>query len=321
MKKVLSILASSVLILSACITGSPAEEAKDNTIKVVTTIPPLYSLTANLVEDTDIEVTNIVPPNSSVHTYTLTPETAKQIHDADLIVINGLELEEFLEDTLKDTNAIILDTSEGVKLKEYNEDEHEDDHDEHEDDHDHEEEHEDDHHGHHHGQYDPHIWLSPINAKVQASNIADALTKIAPENKSTFQSNLNSLNTKLDQLNEEVKAELTKLDITPYIVFHDAYHYFEENFDVHAVAFLEEFAGKEPTAEYLTEVIDIIEDNEVKVMFTEPQFSPKLVQTLSNDYNLAVGELDPLGKTVTKASYFTLIRSNLESFKKAFSQK
>lgn len=330
MKKLLTVLVSTFLIASACNTNTAQQE--DN-LAVTTTIAPLYSLTAHLVEGTDTEVTNIVPPNSSVHSYTLTPETAKQIHESDIIVINGLELEEFIEDTLEDTNALIVETSEGVAAKKYeeeHEDEHEDDHhedehdDHHEDEHDehddhHEDEH-DDHHGHHHGEYDPHIWLSPSNAKIQAANIAKALIELDQENAATYQDNLDKLNTKLDALNTEIKNEFAKLEAKPYIVFHDAYHYFEENFGVHAIAYLEEFPGKEPTTEYLTNIIDIINDNDVKVMFTEPQFSPKLVQTLSNDYNLIVGELDPLGQSISKDTYFTLIRGNFESFKKAFSQ-
>lgn len=299
MKKIFSLLASFILLASACTTEVAQNDKVEQAIKplkIVTTIAPLYSLTANLLEGIyGVELTNIVPLNTSIHSYALTLETAKKISEADVIIINGLELEEFIEDTLHDSKALIVDTSVGVELKKFEEDGH--------------------------GEYDPHIWLSPVNAKIQAKNIAAALEKVNEANAARYKTNLIILEKQLDNLNQEVKDEIAKLEVKPYIVFHDAYHYFEDNFGIHAVAFLEEFAGKEPTAEYLAEVIDIIEDNKVKVIFTEPQFSPKLVQTLSNDYDLSVGELDPLGQSISKDSYFELIRANLESLQKAFNQK
>lgn len=311
MKKLLSLLIATTMIATAC-TSEVAEDVdqSDETLKIVTTIAPLYSLTANIVKDVEgVELTNIVPPNTSVHSYSLTPETAKQISEADIIVINGLELEEFLEDTLSDSDAVIVDTSEGVEFHKYEDEHDEDDH-----------EYDEDEHDHHHGEYDPHIWLSPMNAKIQAANIQAAIVELDAENSVRYEANLVMLQKQLDNLNEEVASEFAELDVKPYVVFHDAYHYFEENFGIEAAAFVQEFSGQEPSPEYLAEVIDIIEDNGVEVIFAEPQFAPKLVQTLSEDYGLIVGELDPLGQSISEDAYFELIRGNLESFKSAFSE-
>lgn len=309
MKK-LSILLSATLILSGCMAEAPQDEplqSNEDTLKVVTSIAPLYSLSANLIEGVDnVELINLVPPNASVHSYTLTPETAKAISEADLIVINGLELETFLEDVLSESDALIVDTSEGVKLRKFEEEGHEDEH--------------EDEHGHAHGEYDPHIWLSPVNAKMQAANIQEALIVADAENSAKYLANFLKLEEDLDNLNSELNEEISKLSIGPYVVFHDAYHYFEENSGVRAAAYIEEFPGKEPSAEYLSEVIDLIESNDVNVIFTEPQFSPKLVQTLSEDYGLRLGTLDPLGQSVAADGYFELMRANVESFKSAFGE-
>jgi len=294
-KKLLSFFAIAILFLSACGNQNAQNEAKP--LNVLTTIPPLYSLTSHILEEVgNVEIINLISPNTNVHTFALSPKDAKSINDADVIIVNGLELEEFLENSLEDSKALIVQTAEGVALLKNLEEEG-------------------------HGQFDPHVWLSPENAKIQATNIANALKHIDPTNANIYDKNLLNLKTELDQLNEDAKSTLASLDIQPYIVFHDAYQYFERDFDVHSAAFLEEFAGKEPSAQYLAEVIEIIKENGIKVIFTEPQFAPKLVQTLAQDYNLEVGELDPLGQEVSSDGYFKLIENNISAFQKTFKQK
>lgn len=307
MKKILTYLLASAIIFSACTTSDPVAKSAEN-LNIVTTIAPLYSLTANLIEGVDnVTLTNLVAPNTSVHTFALTPKAAKDLSDADLIVINGLELEAFLEGSLADSKALVVDSSKNVSLLKFPEliiegagDEGEEEEEE------------------HHGEYDPHIWLSPENAKVQATNIAAGLKAVDPDHSALYSQNLDTLLSKLDALNNESKKSLAQLDIKAYLVFHDAYQYFEKNFEVQAVGFLEESAGNEPSATYMARLIDIIQSEQVVAIFAEPQFSPKLVQTLSEDYNLTKGELDPLGQEVSKDAYFKLIRGNVESFKSMF---
>lgn len=262
-------------------------EKSPEPLRIVTTIPPLYSLTAHLIEGTDVQLENLLPPNATEHTQNLSPKAALLLEEADLLIMNGLQLEVFLEDSLQDLKATTVDTSSGVELIES----------------------------------DPHIWLSPQNAKIQAKNIYEALITKDPKNKATYDKNFQNLSTKLDDLFASGKSRLEQLELKPYIVFHDAYQYFERDFDIHSTAFLEEFAGQEPSAQYLAEVVDIIKKNDVKVAFSEPQFSPKLLQTLSQDYNLVLGELDPVGQEVSYEGYFILINSNIESFEKLFSTK
>lgn len=336
MKKFYALLCSAALLLSGCMANElTQQETAQNTkaFRVVTTISPLYSFTSHLIAGTDnVELSNIVPPNTSVHSFSLTPQVAKTMNEADLIIINGLELEEFLEEILEDSKDKIVDTSKDVALRKsitlvepgkdehHDEDEHEDEHHDEEEHHE-EEEHEEEEGHHHHGEYDPHIWLSPKNAKMQAKNIVTALIALDADNTDLYNKNLSELDAKLDELSTKIQTELSQLDIKPYIVFHDAYQYFEKDFNIHSTAYLEEFPGKEPSASYLAKIIDIITDNKVEVIFSEPQFAPKLVQTLASDYNIKVGELDPLGTEISKDAYFKMMRKNVEAFKSAFDTK
>ncbi len=373
-----------VLFLNACSNTSLNEDIENESstmsepLKVVTTIPPLYSFTSHLVEGTNVEVTNLLPANTSIHTFQLTPSLVKEINESDLLVINGLDLELFLEDVLADYDGEIVTTSEGLDLISYDQDHEEEDHhdedeehdheeeehhdedeehgheeedhhdedeehdheeedhhdedeehdheeeDHHDEDeeHDHEEEHhdEDEEHDHHHGEFDPHVWLSPKNAKIQSKTILEALVELDPENEDIFRDNYQELEGKINDLEVEVVQAFNEIEIKSYIVFHDAYRYFENYYGLEAAAHLEEFPGDEPSVEYLAEVIEIIEDENVEVIFSEPQFSPKLVETLSSDYELKVGELDPLGTEVTKDSYFEMMRKNYQEFEKVFNE-
>ncbi|PKL36675.1 zinc ABC transporter substrate-binding protein [Candidatus Peregrinibacteria bacterium HGW-Peregrinibacteria-1] len=326
MKKFLSILyiSTSLLLLIGCtqVADDSALELENSAVKsgeglqVVTTIAPLYSLTLNLVEGTDVKVTNVVPINASGHTFQLTPQAMKDLNDADLVVSNGLGMEMFLEDVMEELKGTVLSTSDLVveryELEE--DDDHEDEEGEGADD-----DHEDEDDGHGHDGVDPHVWLSPIYAKVQAEAIYDSLVMLDGANEGIYSANLEKLLADLDALDKEIAEGLQAVEAMPYIVFHEAYHYFEDRYGLEAAAAVQEFPGKEPSASYMANLVDVIAENNVRVIFTEPQFSPKLVQTLTEDYGLVVLQLDPLGAELSKDSYFKMMRSNLESFMLAFS--
>ena len=365
MKKIFTSLALVGLFVTSGCTPPPDLEG-DNTIEVVTTIAPLYSLTKHLTQNTSTKVSNIVPAGTSVHNFQLKPSNAKNIASADLIVINGLELELFLEDAFENTSGEVVDTSQGINLIENKHDDHDDehadehddhdDHDDHEDEHtdehdghddhedehtdehddhdDHEDEHTDEHdghddhedehadeHGHHHGQYDPHIWLDPNNAVIQAETIAAKLIQKDPTRTKVYKDNLIELKKKLLELDNEIANTLNTLNIENYIVFHDAYGYFESHYGIAHSAAVEEFPGDEPSPQYVSELILVINNENVQAIFTEPQFSPKLVTALSKDYNLQVASLDPLGNSVAKDSYFDMMRNNVLAFEQVFGKK
>ena len=209
----------------------------------------------------------------------------------------------------------------------------EDDHDDHDhdkeghkkddhDDHDHDKEghkkddHDDHgHEGHAHGEFDPHIWLDPMNAKVILSEMAEHLIEIDQKNASKYKANLNKAHKDLDNLTKKVKSELNK-DFKS-IVFHDAYQYFEERFGVNILGAFTVNTDVMPGAEQLAEIREVIEHDKVSCIFSEPQFNPDIIKAVAKDTNVATGVIDPLGATLDpgKDLYFDLIRNMYASFK------
>ena len=314
-------------------------------IKVVTTIKPLHSLISRIME-TRGEPQLIIEGTNNPHTFVFKPSHAKMIEEADIIFWIGEDLEAFMEkplDSLAEKAQVIsfmeLSSIEKLKFREKNifddhdshEDEHEghedeDDHghkdDDHDDDHDgHEDEHEghdDDHkdaHAHAHGEFDPHIWLDPENAKEMVKIIRDELIKIDPEGQRQYSVNTAGATLELDNLINSVEKELSK-DIS-YIVFHDAYQYFENRFGVIPAGALTLNPDVLPGAKQIADIQDVINDKGIKCIFSEPQYNPKIIETLGNDMNVSTGIIDPLGAFIDAGPtmYVELINGIANSIK------
>ena len=193
-------------------------------------------------------------------------------------------------------------------------DDHDHDHDSHakkEDGHD---DH-DDHDGHHHGEFDPHIWLDPINAKAILNEMVEHLIENDAANASIYKKNLDKALNEVDKLTMNVMTDLNKS--TASIVFHDAYQYFEERFNVNVLGAFTVNTDVMPGAEQLKEIREIIEHDNVSCVFSEPQFNPDIINAVAKDMNIKTGVLDPLGATLNpgKGLYFDLIKNMSSSFK------
>ena len=173
----------------------------------------------------------------------------------------------------------------------------------------------DDHEGHHHGEFDPHIWLDPINAKIILNEMFEHLIENDAKNTSTYKSNLEKALKDIDKLTMEVMTELNQS--TSSIVFHDAYQYFEERFNVNVLGAFTVNTDVMPGAEQLAEIREIIEHDKVSCIFSEPQFNPDIINAVAKDMDIKTGVLDPLGATLDpgKGLYFDLIRNMSKSFK------
>ncbi len=307
-------------------------------IKLVTSIKPIHSLASYLMDGV-AKPDLIVDGYASPHGFALKPSHAKMLQNADLIFWVGEDLENFLEKPLKSVakkaEKIELMEIKGLtKLKfrernifeEHDHGHKEDDHDDHakkEDDHDHdhdkkEKEHGHDDHGHEghaHGEYDPHIWLDPMNAKVILSEMAEHLIENDQENEAKYKENLKKAHKDLDKLTKKVKSELNK-DFKS-IVFHDAYQYFEKRFGINILGAFTVNTDVMPGAEQLAEIREIIEHDKVSCVFSEPQFNPDIIKAVAKDTNVATGVIDPLGATLNpgKDLYFDLIGNMSKSFK------
>ncbi len=287
-------------------------------ISVVTSIKPLHSLTSYIMEGVG-EPELIIDGVASPHNFQIKPSHAKMLQNADLVIWIGDDLESFLPTALKSIpkDAVVfelLDQSglKKLKFREKNIFEGHDDHghDEHakkEDDH--------DDHGHGHGSFDPHIWLDPANAKVIVKKITNQLSKIDKDNASTYKANSKKVIKDLDGLIKEVKNEINK--DASFVVFHDAYQYFEKRFGLSVIGALTVNPDVMPGAEQLSEIREVIEHEKAKCIFSEPQFNPNIINSIASDTGVKTGVLDPLGANIDKGKnmYFDLIKDMSNSLK------
>ena len=299
-------------------------------ITVVTSIKPVHSLVSGIMRGVGVP-SLIIDGAGSPHTYSLKPSQAQQLQDAKLVFWIGDELETFLEgpiENIAQSAAVVkLIDAHGLKKIRFREggmfDDHgHEEHDEHDhekhakkehDDHGHEE-----HDEHDHGEFDPHVWLDPVNAKAIVHEIEEALVKADPEHASIYEANANKMMGKLDSLEVELSDQLEPVRGRGYIVFHDAYQYFEQRFDMAAIGSITVSPEVMPGAERLRELRKKISELNATCVFSEPQFEPKLVNTLIDGTGARAGILDPLGASLTKGPdlYFQLLRNMASSFKK-----
>ena len=314
-------------------------------IKVVASIKPIHSLASYLMDGVG-KPKLIVDGYASPHGFSLKPSHAKMLQEADIVFWVGEDIENFLKKPLgsiaKNAEKIELLDIKGLKKLKFRErnvfeghDDHghkEDDHDdhakkedghddEHKDEHGHDDDHnkeghdEHGHEGHAHGEFDPHIWLDPLNAKVILKEMAKHLIENDQKNASIYKDNLKKANKDLDKLVKQVKSELNK-DFKS-IVFHDAYQYFEKRFGVNILGAFTVNTDVMPGAEQLAEIREVIEHDKVSCVFSEPQFNPDIIKAVAKDTNIATGVIDPLGATLDpgKDLYFDLISNMSKSFK------
>ena len=295
-------------------------------IKVVASIKPIHSLASYLMDGVK-KPDLIVDGYASPHGFAMKPSHAKMLQEADLIFWVGEDIESFLVKPLgsiaKKAEKIELMEIRGInklKFRERNIFEGHDDHGHKEDDHDDHAKKEDGHddhghEGHAHGEFDPHIWLDPLNAKKILKEMAKHLIENDQENESIYKENLKKANKDLDKLVKQVKSELNK-DFKS-IVFHDAYQYFEKRFKVNVLGAFTVNTDVLPGAEQLSEIREIIEHEKVTCVFSGPQFNPNIINAVAKDTNIKTGVLDPLGATLNpgKGLYFDLISNMAQSFK------
>ena len=303
-------------------------------MKVVTSIKPIHSLVASVMQGAGTP-SLIVEGANSPHNYALKPSQARNLQQADIVFWMGHDIEAFLEGAVetiaKDAKSVSLMDSHGITKLAFREggafDAHDhgdhDDHDEHKHDehgHDDHDEH-DGHEGHNHGAFDPHLWLDPQNAKALVHEIEEHLVEIDPANAALYEANAANLMTQLDVLTTELTAELAPVADKGYIVFHDAYQYFEKRFGLSAIGAITISPEVAPGADRISELQEKVRNLEAVCVFSEPQFQPKMVQLVTENTNAGTGVLDPLGASLQDGPdlYVTLIRNMAKSLKSCLS--
>ncbi len=279
---------------------------------VVTDIAPVHSLVSMVMKGIG-EPQLLIPQNASPHYYAMRPSEARALQEANLVVYLGHDMTPWLEPLFETVAASAepLDLSEvdGVLQLSYREgpvfgeQEGHDDHDDHEG-HDHEEEGHDDHddheghddHAHHdHDGNDPHMWLDPANALVWLDAIASELGHIDPENAARYRANANTAKEEISHEIHHLEDHLKSVQGKGFLVFHDAYQYFENRFGISATGSISIGDGSKPSPKRLQELKHHFEEEGIHCVLSEPQYSSKLIDSVFGGFKPHIGVADPIG--------------------------
>ncbi|MDH6067670.1 metal ABC transporter substrate-binding protein [Chrysosporum ovalisporum APH033B] len=273
--------------------------------KIVATILPTYLFTKAVAgEAADVSI--LVSPTTDVHDYQSTPDDVKAISKASILVKNGLGLEEFLENTIKNAenpNLVKIDASKGIKILEQISPvdktvaEHRHDH------------------GHDHADGNPHVWLDPMLAKQQVTNIRDGLIAADPANKATYEANATAYIQELDNLHREFQRTLQKTPNCTFITFHDAFPYLAQRYNLKQVAVVQ-IPEDQLSPSDVQKAVNAVKKYNAQALFSEPGVDNKLLTSLAEDLNLTVRYLDSIETAADDTNpqyYFQVMKTNLQT--------
>ena len=313
---------------------------------VITTIQPINSLVSAVIGDTGKTI-SLIPADISPHEYKLKPSDAKKMQEANIIFFVSNHLESSVTKVFKNLpkNIKIIDLLEETGIEHlairdneawerhdhHGHDDHEkhakkhDDHDDHEkhakkhDDHDDHEKHgkKHDDHDDHQSKDDVHIWLSPDNAIKIVEKVNKELSLLFPDNASKYSENSNKMIDEIKKLKNELAKDLAPIKGKPYVVFHDAYQYFEKTFDLNAVGSVALEGDIASSPKQISFIKDKIKKLNASCVFQEPQFDSKLVKIVVEGTNAQIGTLDPLGVNISgkEIFYIQLLKNMAKSLK------
>ncbi len=327
---------TSLILAATALLGAGTAHAR--TPDVVVSIKPIHALVASIMAGVG-EPKLIVEGAASPHTYNMKPSNAAALEKADIVFWMGEGMEHFLEKPLETlgTKATIvaLEEAPGVEKLPQREGgpfEPHDDGDEAEGGHAHTHEPADAHdkkhaddlkHAHDDGAFDMHSWLDPRNAKAMAAEIETVLAKADPKHAAAYRANRATLDARIDALDLAIAATLAPIKDRPFIVFHDAYQYFENRYGVTVAGSITVSPETTPGAQRLKDIRAKIATLGATCVFAEPQFEPKLVNVVLEGTNARSGTLDPEAGTLTAGPdlYFQLMNSIAQSLENCLSQE
>lgn len=315
-----------LLLLAGCTSAGTAPAPGSPSLRVLCTTYPVYLFTTSVSEGVeDVEVSLLVNSQTScLHDYTLTVENMKAIEGADVIVMNGVGLEEFMDDALAQSEAAVIDCSAGVELLPLLE------------------EHDHDGHGHEE-EYDPHIWMDPDNAVQMVETISRSLAELDPDHGETYNTNAAAAAEALAQFiqqSEELREEAAlsyytghpEIDFCPplgemrfywhpnLITFHDGFQYFAKAYGLELLKAIEEEEGATASAAEIREISALIEEHGIPAIFTEKNGSATTAEAIARETGCQVCELDMLmsGEGSGIGPYIDRMGANLDAIMEAF---
>ena len=301
--------ARSLLLLPLGLLGAVAPALADAPT-VVVSIKPIHSLVASVMQGVG-EPVLLVDGNASPHSWTLKPSQAAALSGAGLVVWIGEGMESYLaspvgslvpEERMLELSELptimLLPVREGGVWEPHAHDGEAHADDEHADAEHTEDEHADEDHaeeGHEHGGYDPHLWLDPGNAVAIARAVADRLIALDPANEAAYETNLAALTDAIGRLDAATAATLAPMHDVPYIVFHDAYQYFEQHYGLAGVGSITLDPEQAPGAARLAAIRARLAEADVVCAFAEPQVDTGLLETAVEGTDVRIATLDPEG--------------------------
>lgn len=287
MKRILALFGLVLMALTGAGCGAATPPAR-----IAATTLPVYNFTQRLCQNTGISVTRLITENvSCLHEYSLSVQQVKAVEAAEMVVISGGGLEDFMMDVLSKSTRVI-DSSENIALLHCKEE------------HDHTHTHE----------ADPHLWLSPEYAMSMVTNICRELQMAYPSHHAIFEENLNSLLSDLRALENYGKEQLSQLSCRELITFHDGFAYFADAFDLTILKAVEEESGSEASAAELKELIGLVQAHQLPAIFTEKSGSVSAANILCAETNAKAFSLD---MAMSGSSYFDAMYANINTVKEA----
>ena len=295
-------LITSFTCLGAIALNTATTAQNNSSPKIVTTFLPVHLFTKAVVGDIG-EVDILISPGMEVHDYQATPDDAKLLAQADVLVENGLGIEEFLSGLVANAGNSQLqqiNASEGIEVIEEEHDEHEEVE-----------------HGHHHEEGNPHVWLDPVMAQQQVATIRDGLIAIDPNNADSYRTNADAYIQQLQQLDNEFQQRLAPVAGCNFITFHDAFSYLAQRYGLKQKAIVET-PEDSITPKNIQRAQQTASQYQVKALLTQPGIEDKRIQQISSDLNLPLEAIDPLESGETDPQYyFQAMRENLEALSRA----
>lgn len=297
MKKLLVTACTFALLLAGCGQPVASQPQDEDTLHIVATTYPVYLFTTAVTEGAEgVEVSLLVNQQTScLHDYTLTVNDMKAIEGADVIIMNGAGLEDFMDDALSSSNAQVIDCAEGIDLLEAA-----------------------GHEGHDHDtEYDPHIWMDPANAQAMLGTIADQLGQITGQD---LQTRCTEVQQQVAQADQQWKDQLSALSAPKLITFHDGFQYFSRSFGLELLKAIEEEEGAEASAAEIKEIVSLVEQHQLPAIFTEVNGSDSTAQAISRETGCQVYQLTMImsGDGTGIQPYLDAMQNNIDTIVEAF---
>ncbi|SDH87315.1 metal ABC transporter substrate-binding protein [Alteribacillus bidgolensis] len=297
-------------------TGSEKSEQKP--LQIYTTLFAWEDFAKKIGGD-EVEVVNLVPAGGDAHSFEPTSQTMVDVVESDAFIFNGAGMEGFAEEMNKmaqEEGVLSIEVTKDIDLRSFT-----DDH-AHEHNHNEESKESSEEHDHGHGEVDPHIWLDPVIAVEAAENIKDALIKLRPEQKETFEENFADLKEQLLDLDKEFSEMVDAAEGHQFIVSHSAYGYWEERYGLEQIGLAGLAPSDEPSQKQLREIIETMENSGIQHVMLEKNVSSKVAEVVQDEVGAEALHLHNLASLVQEErdsgqDYFSLMKQNIDNLETA----